>query len=68
MIETAKKFSEIRSKVLADSDGVVEPGLLLLPQEFLAIELGLIEFAKAVFENNPYQEQPSIAHDAREIE
>lgn len=58
MGETTKRFGEIRSKVLADLDEVVEPGLLLLSQEFLAIEVGLTEFAKAIFENNPYQEQP----------
>lgn len=58
MSESAKKFSELRSRIVAELDEINEAGMLILPQEFLALESGLTEFSKAIFENNPYQEQP----------
>lgn len=58
MSETSKKFSELRSRIVADSEEITQPGLLIFPQEFFALENGLMEFSKAIFENNPYQEQP----------
>lgn len=56
--ETYKKLTEVRSQVISDSKDIPEPGLVILPQEFLALQSGLSEFVKAIFENNPYQEAP----------
>ena len=58
LTETVKTLSNIRTRVVNELDDTADAGLMLFPQEFLALQLGLNEFSKAIFENNPYQEQP----------
>lgn len=52
------KLAQLRTQVIGDCKDIPEPGMVILPQEFLALKAGLTEFVKAVFENNPYQEAP----------
>lgn len=58
LTDISQRLSAIRSTVMNELAECHEPGVIILPQEFLALGSGLTEFAKAIFENNPYQEQP----------
>ena len=50
------KIRDIRSDLINKVDSSPKAGLLIFPQEFAALRRGLEEFSKALFENNPYQE------------
>jgi type VI secretion system protein ImpL len=42
------------------TSGVVDPGLLLFPEEFERLEKGLKSFIRGAFQENPYQETPRL--------
>ncbi|MDY6844793.1 MAG: type VI secretion system protein, partial [Thermodesulfobacteriota bacterium] len=56
-----KRLRDFRLLLLHKSESkVVDPGLLLFPEEFERLNPGLAAFIKGAFQENPYQETPML--------
>jgi len=56
-----ERLRDIRLFLVEDSGGeILDPGLLLFPEEFEKLKAGLDAFVAGAFQENPYQETPIL--------
>lgn len=65
IVEHSFKFTEerlhyIRTNSIEKNNDIPDPGTIIFPLEFLSLKTAMKDFAKSVFEHNPYQETPVL--------
>lgn len=54
----ANKLAKLRNSTISKIESLPEPGVMLIPQEFLKLKQSFYDYVQPIFDNNAYQEQP----------